>query len=218
MNSRTQYLTVRKYMEWRERGLLSHLEPMFDESRWDLLTREFGNGPAAHLEKFNNIVGLEARMGDARRSGLAAASVDFVCSNNTFEHIPALVLKAILIEFRRVIKPGGLMSHFIDLSDHFAHFDPSITIYNFLKFSPRLWSLIDNRIQPQNRLRFRDYLSMYEELGLPVTVTDFRPGIPEDLDRVRPDSSFSGYTREELAISHGYIVSCFSGVSQGTVP
>ncbi len=60
-------------------------------------------------------------------------SVDFICSNNTFEHIPADILSAILREFKRVIKPGGLMSHFIDMSDHFAHFDSRITIYNFLE-------------------------------------------------------------------------------------
>ena len=50
-------------------------------------------------------------------------------------------------------KPDGLHSHFIDMSDHFAHMDSSISIYHFLRYSEAQWKRIDNSIQPQNRWR-----------------------------------------------------------------
>ena len=68
---------------------------------------------------------------------LQKESVDFICSNNTFEHIPQEILRDILVEFKRVLHPNGLMSHFIDMSDHFAHFDSRITIYNFLQIQQK---------------------------------------------------------------------------------
>jgi len=218
MNCKTQFHTVRKYMQWRDTGRLANLEPYIDEDRWDRMVREFGDRPAANSEYFNEVTGLHAIVGDARSSGLPDTSVDFICSNNTFEHIPAPVLKAILKEFVRVVKPNGLMSHFIDMSDHFAHFDPSIGIYNYLKFSPRQWQLLDNRIQPQNRLRFPDYLAMYRDLNIPVTLAEVREGNPETLDRISVHATYAGYSREDLAISHGTIITLFNKVSPGTTP
>ena len=98
------------------------------------------------------------------------------------------------------------MSHFIDMSDHFAHFDHHISIYNFLKFSAKRWRFLENSIQPQNRLRFKDYKKMYQELELAVTEETLREGNIEDLERVNIHPEFSGYSNKELAISHAYII------------
>ena len=144
---------------------------------------------------------------DATDLDFPAAHFDLICSNNTFEHVYPEVLRGILSEFRRVVKQDGVMSHFIDLSDHFAHLDRSIGIYNFLRFTPRQWRWIDNDIQPQNRLRWADYLAMYADLGIPVREQDFLPG---DVDAVRQLPLAPAYRDRpagELAISHGYIVS-----------
>jgi len=213
MNAHTQYLTVMKYREWMERGMLGRLEPLLDRERWDQLMKEFAGGPLSDTGKFNEMVGMVPVVGDTGSSGLEESSVDFICSNNTFEHIPAPVLERILKEFLRVIAPGGVMSHFIDMSDHFAHFDPSITIYHFLKFSNRQWRFIDNNIQPQNRLRFNDYLSMYQRLGIPVTEKNIREGDLAALQKVRVHPQFSGYLPGELAVSHAYIISHFEPAS-----
>ena len=100
------------------------------------------------------------------------------------------------------------MSHFIDMSDHFAHFDSRITIYNFLKYSQKEWDFIDNTIQPQNRMRFRDYKVMYLESGLPVSDEITRDGDSEALNLVKVHPEFSDYDPIELAVSHAYIISC----------
>lgn len=134
-------------------------------------------------------------------------SIDLIHSNNTFEHVYAAILSDILIEFKRLVKKGGMMSHFIDMSDHFAHSDHNITIYNFLKFNQKEWKRIDNSIQPQNRLRFKDFIKMYADVGIPVTDTEFRPGSLEDLAKVKIHTEWAEYSKEELAVSHGYIFS-----------
>ena len=121
--------------------------------------------------------------------------------------IPKEILIGILKEFKRVIKEGGVMSHFIGMSDHFAHFDKSINIYNFLKFSDRVWSIIDNSIQPQNRFRFKDYMNIYKQLGLPVTDKEYTEGDIEELMKISLDNKYESYNAQELAISHVYLIS-----------
>jgi ubiquinone/menaquinone biosynthesis C-methylase UbiE len=145
---------------------------------------------------------------DARHLSLIRnQEIDLVTSNNTFEHIYEEVLTGILKEFKRIVGPGGVMSHFIDMSDHFAHFDKSITIYNFLKFSDSEWKLIDNSIQPQNRLRINDYRKIYEELGIPITLEKNRESNIRDLESLRLDAKFEKIPIEDLAVSHSYLVS-----------
>jgi hypothetical protein len=180
-----------------------------DPSRWEQILEVVNNPSDFTMEQITGMIGLTTLVGDARSLDLENASVDFICSNNTFEHIPGGILKGILTEFSRIQKPGGIMNHFIDMSDHFAHFDHSITIYNFLKYSRRKWGVIDNIIQPQNRLRFRDYLDMYGELGIPVSELIPIEGSVEELERVRVHSEFSAYSPQELAVSHATIISCF---------
>ena len=99
------------------------------------------------------------------------------------------------------------MSHFIDMSDHFAHFDRSITMYNFLRFSEGQWGMIDNEIQPQNRWRWRQYRDLYEDLELEVLHEEVRPGDMEALSLVNVHPEWKEFSNEELAISHGYLIS-----------
>jgi len=82
-------------------------------------------------------------------------NIQLISSNNTYEHIYPEVLGGIIQRMWALLAPGGIMSHFIDMSDHFAHMDRGIDIYNFLRFSEKQWDLIDNRIQPQNRWRLQ---------------------------------------------------------------
>src|SRR6476619_3422483 len=96
---------------------------------WDL--RPPG-GPISRLE------GLEERFGirylapcDARGTGLPAESIDFVSSTDTCEHIPGTELAEIFRECHRLLRPGGAFSCRIDLQDHYAYFDRSLSKYNF---------------------------------------------------------------------------------------
>lgn len=206
MNREAILICINKYLEWQEKGQLGKLEDMIDEERWNQLEalKDF-NGS---LEDLCRKLRLKLLVADARNTGLENDSFDLVCSNNTYEHIYPEILKDIMKEFQRVLKPGGVSSHFIDMSDHFAHLDTSISIYHFLRYSPGAWSIIDNSVQPQNRLRKKDYLKMYEDLDISLLDEKDRPGDIKALkmEQLHPDYS-DNYSTEELAISHTHLVS-----------
>ncbi len=209
MNKKSILTCIDKFIEWRTLGKLDNYLKVINEERWNTLIQISDRRGELTEEQILDILRFRTLVTDARNTGLPARSFDLICSNNTFEHIYPVVLENILREFKRLLKPGGLMSHHIDMSDHFAHFDTSITIYNFLRFSSRRWKTIDNRIQPQNRLRFIDFKEMYKNLGIPVTEEVIWEGSREQLSLLKLAPEFNRYTREELAVSHAYLVSKF---------
>jgi ubiquinone/menaquinone biosynthesis C-methylase UbiE len=164
------------------------------------------------LQKLNITYLIE----DARKLSLPDNSVDLVNSNNTFEHIYPDILIPILKEFIRVVKKqGGVMSHFIDMSDHFAHFDRSINIYNFLQFSDKQWKWIDNSIQPQNRNRIYDYKQIYHDLKIPISEEAFRKGNLNELKSIPLADKFINHPLDEIAKSHCHFISNMNSVKSG---
>lgn len=152
--------------------------------------RDPGTAPVRSLEE------LEARFGivylaprDARATGLDAGSVDFVSSTNTLEHVPADELVPILRECRRLLRADGVTSHRIDLHDHFADFDATLSPYNFLRHSDRTWALVNSKLMYQSRLRRPDYLDAFSAAGFLVVGEKAR----------RPDEALAELRRLELA-------------------
>jgi SAM-dependent methyltransferase len=156
-------------------------------------------GPISSVEE------LEPRFGirylaplDARATGLPTGSVDFVTSTSTLEHIPEEELVPLLAECRRILRPDGAVSSRIDLSDHFSHFDHSLSPYNYLRYSDRTWRLVNSELLHQNRLRRSDYVSAFDQAGLTVVAErTWQPNVdlPEDID-----SRFRDYYPEDLAV------------------
>ena len=121
------------------------------ERLWDSLEAEADRGlrplggpigSLAELEERHGITYLAPR--DARDTGLEAESIDFVSSTDTCEHIPEPDMALILAECHRLLRPGGAFSCRIDLQDHYAYFDRSLSRYNFLRFSDRAWRLVNS--------------------------------------------------------------------------
>ncbi len=177
--------------------------------RWAILVDIYANYETISFEEACQQLHFNYLVTDARKLPLQDNSVEFILSNNTFEHIYEDILKDILREFKRVLAPTGLMSHFIDMSDHFAHLDQSITIYNFLKYSPKEWDRIDNSIQPQNRLRITHFREMYQNLDIPITEEVNRPGDVKVVKNLSIHAYLKDLSAEEIAISHSYLASKF---------
>ena len=177
----------------------------FSEEKWNQLKNLTGQNLSK--EELSVALNLELLLQDARQLDLPDACIDFSCSNNTFEHVHGDVLPGIVKEFWRVQRSGGLMSHFIDMSDHFAHFDSSINIYHFLQYSQKQWQWIDNDIQPQNRWRLPQYLAMYERLSIPTQEVEAREGQPDLVKISTLHEDFQQYSTAEIAASHAYVVS-----------
>jgi hypothetical protein len=99
------------------------------------------------------------------------------------------------------------MSHAIDMSDHFAHFDKSINVFNFLQYSDSLWKMIDNSIQPQNRLRVSDFRALYKKLDIPVTTEKIILGNLNELNAIKLDDKYSALDMSDIAAVECYFAS-----------
>ncbi|MCB0652238.1 MAG: class I SAM-dependent methyltransferase [Saprospiraceae bacterium] len=198
--------TLEMFLHYQAKGEINKFFPPLPH-RFDLLKDVQNNAGQLTFEQMLAKLNIVYTVGDARNLPLEDNTINLVHSNNTFEHVYPEVLTGLLTEFKRVVKPEGIMSHFVDMSDHFAHFDKSISIYNFLKFSDKKWALIDNDVQPQNRWRLTDYKSLYENLNLNLLEITTRKGNPELLKSIRIHEKFNKISPDQLAISHCLLIS-----------
>jgi hypothetical protein len=121
---------------------------------------------------------------DARDTGLKPGSFDLVSSSDTLEHVPREQLVPILRECGRLLSASGVMSHLVDMMDHYRYVDSSLTVYNFLRFSTNQWRFLNSPIEPQNRLRLPDYRTLVGAARLVVLDEEVRPPTEADLARL----------------------------------
>lgn len=146
--------------------------------------------------------------GDARNTGLADKSVDFVYSTSTLEHIPATEIRQILSECKRLLSPQGVMSFIIDYHDHFGTADRNITRWNFYRYSRRAWNKYNPSNHYQNRLRHSDHEALFAGMDLVVDLE--RRTIPDwaesELLRTAIAPDFARYSRQDLLTSNGHFI------------
>lgn len=168
-----------------------------------------GGEPASGLDELLAPFGIEYRAPcDARDTGLPDATIDYVTSTSTLEHIPPSDIRLILREIRRIMRPGGIASFWIDYQDHYSYSDPSISVYNFLRFEDRQWRLWSPSLQFQNRLRHSDHVRLLTEEGFEILDDDPVEGSPEDLEVISHlplASPFRGRPVEELAVRGSFL-------------
>lgn len=109
-------------------------------------------------------LGIDYRAPDHLR-GLTE-KVDCSCSNEVLEHVPPDQLVELLASLRAVT--GGITTHSIDYSDHYARSDPSVSRLNFLRYSDREWQRFNSGMQYVNRLRHSDYLRLFRQAGFTI--------------------------------------------------
>lgn len=147
---------------------------------------------------------------DARSLPYPDNSIGVFVSNTTLEHIPPDVIAGIFREFRRVGGASALMSHLIDLSDHYSGFDRTITPYHFLRYPPGRWRWFNNQLQFQNRLRVSDYRRLHHDNGFDIIREDNRTGTPEQVAQVTQmqlADMFKHYTHDDLIVTASGMVS-----------
>lgn len=107
------------------------------------------------------------------------------------------------------------MSHFIDLVDHYAHFDRRLTPYNFLRFRPGVWRLLNNPLQYQNRLRVSDYRDAHSRAGFRIVREENDDSGAAQLDCLQVAPEFRHYSRQDLAVTSSWMVSRLDGPGAG---
>ena len=197
---------LRRFIDYHDRGVLQVFLP---EARPDrigslrqVLEQSPSDRPGPLLARFR----IHARVGDARRCGLPNGTVDLATSADVLEYIPADVLAGLLAEFRRIVSPRGVMSHIIDLADEYSFFDPSLSPFNFLRYSHRAWRLINNPLIPLTRLRLPQYRELIAGAGFDVLVEECTRGEPGDLKRVPLAPEFRSLSEDDLLVLTARIV------------
>jgi len=134
--------------------------------------------------------------GLASLRNIPSGSVDFIWSQAVLEHIRLREFDAFMAETRRILRPGGLCSHRIDLQDHLG------AALNNLRFSERLWEAdwFARSGFYTNRLRFSDLLRRFRAAGFnpEVSEIDRFPALPTPREKfVVP---FHDLPEEELTV------------------
>ena len=126
-------------------------------------------------------------------------------SNNVLEHIPEERIRGIFRESRRLAAPCAVMSHFIDMTDHYAHFDSSIGMYNFLKYRSWVWRFANNSLQYQDRLRMSENAKLFEESGWEIAIQEQTRGRVEELPHGELAPEFRHYDVDDLLTKNAWI-------------
>ena len=147
---------------------------------------------------------------DATHTGLAPGSVVLYYLNLDDEkHIPFDSLKAILVECRRILCEGGLLSTIIDYDDHYSYFDSKISRYNFLKYSEPVWMMFNSKLHFQNRLRHSDYTDLFRAAGFEIVEEQMKAAQEAELRAIAQlplAARFRSYNIHDLAVHSAIIV------------
>jgi hypothetical protein len=142
------------------RSIFSPIDPVLLERRLAALRR------VSSIEDLFTTAGIEYHAPcDCSHTGFQDRTVDVHYSYTVFEHIPGPILEGILREANRLLSDRGVAYHHIDLSDHFAQVDPSITQVNFLQFTDEDWQrYAGTSWSYHNRLRENQYRTLFEKV------------------------------------------------------
>ena len=166
--------------------------------------------PIGSLDEFRRHYGISYLAPfDAGATGLQDGSIDLVSSTDTLEHIPPEDIRKILAESHRILAKDGLAVHAVNYMDHFASFDKSISVYNFLQFSDQAWRKYNSFIHFQNRLRHREYVQLFAEAGFEVLEENCHMPDGADLAKLKALAvarCFSGFSLQELSVQGAWHV------------
>lgn len=195
---------LRKFSDYARLGRLSSFLPEVRPERLAALDRVLGQTGTSGVEMLEGL-GIHACTREAQNTGLPAASIDFFTSTGVLEYIPPGVLRQILDECHRVGREGALQSHYLNLVDQFSYFDRSITPFNFLKYSPRIWGYLNSPLTWQNRLRVSDFRKIFREHRFDVIKESNTPGDASQLRSTQIAPEFKEYAEEDLLVLFSWL-------------
>lgn len=210
--------TLKLYASHLRSERLTAAFPKIQPERAEAVIAAANDQAAPRPEELLGRLGIDVMVGDVAAAGLQPASVALFVSNNTLEHIPLDLLRAIIAQFRRLAAPKAVMSHFIDMSDHYAHFDDAITEFNYMRYSQRAWRVFNNRLHYQNRLRASDYRQIIEHAGFRMTVEEEERGADAQLDPIPLAAPFRSYARDDLLVLRSWMIAVAAPIHPPALP
>jgi hypothetical protein len=197
------------FLEYAASGRLFELLPYTRKDRLANLSEVLGKPsnmqPHQLLKQFN----IYAVHCDADDTRLEDGSIDFFISNNTLEHIRNHVIQNIFKEFKRLSSNYCIMSHYIDMIDHYHYFDKSLSFFNFRKFSATTFKILNNSLHYQNRNVLSDYISLHQNAGFKILYNIAERGSDEYIQKITLAKEFLKYPLDELLLTCCWIVSAY---------
>jgi len=139
---------------------------------------------------------------------LPSASVDFVWSHATLEHVRRTEFAEIIRETRRVVRDDGICSHEVDLQDHLGG------ALNNLRIPSRWWESewMARSGFYTNRLRMMEIIRIFENAGFAISaLTSTRwDDLPTPLEVLAPE--FREHSRDDLLVK-GFTVTLTPGAT-----
>jgi SAM-dependent methyltransferase len=158
---------------------------------------------------------------DACATGFAGGSIDYITATKVLPFIPLPILREILRECYRVLRPDGMIRFLLDYRDNNFYFDSGISSYNFLRYSDFVWErFYSSGLNYQNRLRHCDYRRLFTEAGFEIL--DEQAGYDGPIERARElvrgvplAQRFRRYDIDELAAVRGVFLLAKKSVDLG---
>lgn len=126
-----------------------------------------------------------------------SASVDLIFSHAVLEHVRKRDFAETMRGCRRVLKPGGVCSHQIDLRDHLSGG------LNNRRFSDKVWEsdVFANSGFYTNRISFSEMPVLFEQAGFTVDICSVRRWAASPIKRNQLAREFRGLSDEDLCVS-----------------
>ena len=103
------------------------------------------------------------------------------------------------------------MSHLIDLSDHYWHFDKRLNPYYFLRFPSSVWWILNNSLQYQNRLRVSDYRQIHHKTHFNIVHEENKTASEADIAAIKLAPEFQHYPQDDVIVTRSWMVSVPDG-------
>lgn len=197
--------TLEYFVNYADDGRLKQHLPDLQPTRVARLRSTLAEMPKLDTAEALQQLHVKTIVGDAQT--IQINDIDLFVSNNTLEHIPPDTIERIFLNIKSMLTPDGLMSHLIDLSDHYSHFDNRLTPYNFLQYSPSHWRLYNNDLQYQNRLRVSDYRAIHQQAGYELIQEDSEASLSKLPETLMLAPEFAKYTLDDLLQTSSWMVS-----------
>jgi SAM-dependent methyltransferase len=130
---------------------------------------------------------------------LGEGTFDLIVSSDVLEHIDRAILRPFIEKMFRLLRPGALTYHSIDLIDHLSYYDPKAPAKLYYRFDGAVWDKwVNSKVQYINRVQRPEWLSLFREAGFDVVSEDVTQG-PHGNAKVHP--SYASLSATELEMN-----------------
>ena len=178
-----------------------HMDELTFAETTSLMKQYFPNDD--FIQSLNDISDLPFEyLAPFNTSDVADKSIDLITSHLVLEHIPRSDIFNLFTALRPKISDEGLSINLVDHSDHFEHFDKSISRIEFLTMSEEQHGVVNYLIKDgENRLRHQEYHQIFTDSGFNVIdeEIDVDQKTVETIKTMNLKYPYSTMTPEQLA-------------------